>query len=438
MPVKGVWSSASQGGVGELRSPTQENSLPFEGGLGGWQEEKNLAALAWAEPLGRSCGARRRENDVQHTWGRGTHMTDCRASIVTEFKGPLTTARVPIPDLEPSALLARVDAATLCGTDVHLWEGLMVSQDAVPYIPGHETAGTIVESNGPRADVLGSPLAVGDRIVWTYPRCGHCYFCRVTHQPTLCPNGVAYGRVRCDRPPYLMGGCAEYQYVPPTCEVIRIPDEVSSPLAASAACALRTVMHGFERLGALLSYEIVLVQGSGPVGLYAAAVARHRGAARILMIGAPAARLALATEWGVDATLNLEDVGAATDRIAWAREQTAGRGPDVVIQCAGPFAVPEGLEIVRRGGRYLSIGAGGAGTMAVSNPTLTIKQLQIVGVLSGQDRHYYQALEFLRTARGFPFERLISNTYPLEGANEALLAMADLREIKPVIVPSIN
>ena len=224
-------------------------------------------------------------------------MADSLAAVLTAFHQPTELQRVPVPDLEPTALLVRVDAATLCGTDVHIWHGQYGSL-ALPVIPGHETAGTIVDKNGERRDLTGVPLNRGDRVIWAYPFCGHCFFCTVAHQPTLCQSGARYGRERSDQPPYLLGGCAEYHYVPPGCDVIRVPDEVSSPLAASAACALRTIMHGFERLGPVGSHETILVQGAGPVGLYAAAVARARGAGKVLVIGAPASRLQVATGMG--------------------------------------------------------------------------------------------------------------------------------------------
>ena len=278
-------------------------------------------------------------------------MADCLAAVITEHGKPLEMQRVPIPELEPTAILARVDAATLCGTDVHFWHG-MGGASKPPYIPGHETAGIIEEVRGERLDILGKPLKPGDRVLFTYSFCGHCYYCTVAHQPTLCGQGVRFGRARADQPPYLRGGCAEYHYFPPGSEIIRVPDEVPSPLAASAACALRTVMHGFERLGALATHETVVVQGCGPVGLYALAVARDRGAQRVLVIGAPAGRLEVATAWGADATLNLEDVPEVEARRDWVREQTGGRGADVVVQAATGMAIPEGIGLVRPGGRF--------------------------------------------------------------------------------------
>jgi len=361
-------------------------------------------------------------------------MAECLAAVVTDFNEPLQVRSVQIPDLEPSAMLMRVDAATLCGTDGHFWHGALIGGNNLPYIPGHETAGSIVEMRGERSDVMGQPLGVGDRIISAYPFCGHCFYCTVARQPTLCPTGFRYGRVRCDQPPYLLGGCAEFHYVPPDSDVIRIPDEVSSPLAASAACALRTVMHGFERLGPLASYETVLVQGCGPVGLYALAVAKDRGARSVMVFGDPEDRLGVARAWGADATLSLNDHPDLAVRRQWVMDQTSGRGPDVVIQAANTAAIPEGLDLVRPGGRYLSIGGGG-GEITVPAAALSGKFLQFISVRAAEGRHFYQALDFLATRKDVPFERLITGEYTLGQTTEALQAMAELREVKPVIFP---
>ena len=88
-------------------------------------------------------------------------MAECLAAVVTDLRQPLQTQRVPIPELEPTALLMRVDAATLCGTDAHFWHGALTGGDNLPYIPGHETTGTIVDMQGDHSDLLGQPLKAG-------------------------------------------------------------------------------------------------------------------------------------------------------------------------------------------------------------------------------------------------------------------------------------
>ncbi len=346
-------------------------------------------------------------------------------------KPKITT--IDIPELEPRAMLAEIQAATLCGTDIHLWHSAVKS---MPYIPGHETCGIIVNKVGDRFDVTGAPVEIGDRVIWAYPFCGECFYCTVANQPTMCPNAFRFGREPVAVYPHLLGGCATHQYVPPRSAIIKVPEGVPSELAASAACALRTIMHGFERLGVVHAHETAVVQGTGPVGLYALAVAKSRGFKRVFSIGAPATRVAVARDWGADAALDIDDVPDRQDRIQWVLDQTGGIGADVVIQCAGNVAVPEGLEMVRPGGRYLSIGEGGGiKEIGVSPRAVSVKMLNIIGVRSGAGRHFYEALQFLKHGN-FPFSDLITGTYSLERVGDAFDGMKAMTEVKAAIMPN--
>jgi threonine dehydrogenase-like Zn-dependent dehydrogenase len=356
---------------------------------------------------------------------------ECTAAVITQLEGELELWRVPIPELPPGAALIRVDAATLCGTDAHRWAGHLPSND-VPFVPGHETCGTIVDLRGDIRDILNVPLAPGDRVISSYAHCGHCYYCRVTRQTTLCEQNTVYGAWH---PEKLLGGCAEYQIFPAGTSLVRVPETVPPALAASAACALRTVMHAFELAGAIAAYESVLVLGAGPLGLYATAVARDRGAARVFAAGAPPTRLAVASAWGADEVLDLDALPDLDDRVAWIRERTGGRGADLVFNCASSAAFVDGLRMVRPGGRFVSLGTSGGPPLAL-DPDLLFRGVRIGTVVMAEARHFFEAIEFLATRRErFPFERLLSNRFALAETTGALRGMAALREIKPVIVP---
>jgi L-iditol 2-dehydrogenase len=368
-------------------------------------------------------------------------MTESMAAVVTKYRDAIELWRVPLPEMEPSSVLIRVDAATLCGTDAHRWMGHLSEGGAdqpfieplvLPYIPGHETCGTIVESRGSVTDILNRPLKPGDRIISSYSHCGHCYYCRVTRQTTLCKDNKSFGH---SHPSKMMGGCAEYHYFPPGGSFIRVPAEVAPELAASAACALRTMMHSFEQLGSIASHETLLIQGCGPLGLYALAIAKDRGVKKVLMIGAPAARLAVAKEWGADNVLDLTEVDEFADRVAWVRDLTSGRGADIVLNCASSHAMPEGLRMARPGGRLVQVGVSGGSDVGVP-PMLLFRGVQIISTVMAEARHFYQAIEFIATRqRQFNFKNLISNTYALNGLTDALRAMSEFREVKPLILP---
>ena len=364
-------------------------------------------------------------------------------AVVARYKGPVEVWKVPIPELEPGSVLMKVEAATLCGTDAHRWSGHLTSMGQntdmpfvhpfdTPFVPGHETCGSVVASNGKIWDVDGRPLMEGERILSAYAHCGHCYYCAVARQPTLCHQGIAYGYWPPER---LMGGCAEYHYVPRGASLIRVPDNVPSPIAASASCALRTVVHGFELMGALLPHESVLILGCGPLGLYALAMAIDKGLSNVLLIGGPANRLAVASDWGATETLDMSACAELDDRIDWVRSRTGGRGADVVINCASSQALPEAMRMVRPGGRIAQVGTSGGASVQIL-PHLLFRGISITMPVMAEARHFYQALQFVATRdERFDFSKIISSEYSLERTGEALQRMAAFEEVKPLISP---
>jgi L-iditol 2-dehydrogenase len=364
-----------------------------------------------------------------------------RAACVVAFQKPLEIREVPIPEtLEPGAILVKIEAASICGSDVHLWQGELGagSRLHLPIILGHEMMGRVARLGpGVTHDSAGAPLAEGDRIVWTHASCGSCYLCTVAHQPTLCPRRRMYMFTNCEQPPYLLGGFAEYCYVLPNSGRIKVPDAVPSALASAASCALRTVVHGFDRLGRVEDRDTVVVQGAGPLGLYAAAMALRAGAHQVIVLGAPARRLEVAKTWGVTHTIDIEAVPDARARTRLIRDWTDGRGADIVIEVSGgTTAFPEGISMVRRGGRYLVIGQVGGHEVRLAPRYIVEKQLTVLGVMSGDTEHYYKALQFIQNNRDrFTFEDMLSNRYRLDQINDAMEAMRAFREVKPVVMP---
>lgn len=359
-------------------------------------------------------------------------MRTCRAALIRELNQPLVVEDVPIPELDPGALLVRIVSSTLCGTDVHRWHGgLGMKASKLPVITGHEPCGVVEDFDGPRTDIFGDPIRKGDRIVWSYVSCGSCYYCSVALQPCLCPNRASWGHNRADKHPYLLGSVSEYMYVPSSCLLVKVPENVSSASAAASACAYRTSMHAFDRLGAIKSHETVLIQGSGPIGIFSAAVAKDHGAKKVLLIGAPAGRLEVGKRMGADAVLDIDECVRPGERHDWALEQTGGRGADIVFQCASNAAVPEGLTMLRDGGRFVNVGMGGQATLDVG---AIPQEVTFLTVRSGEPRHWLQALEFMSTrADRYPFEEMISARYSLDQVNEAMNDMASFKVVKAAI-----
>jgi L-iditol 2-dehydrogenase len=364
-----------------------------------------------------------------------------RAALLTAFGQPATVADVPVPtELEPGSLLVRVTMASVCGTDVHIWEGgaFTARADDLPSVMGHEMVGEVVAfGDGPRTDSLGRPLGIGDRVVWTHAPCGRCVYCTVERQPSLCTRRLSYGRLPVAAFPHLTGGFAEYCYVFPGSGRVRVPDEVPDAWAAPASCALRTVVHVLEQVGAVGPHECVVVQGAGPLGLYATAVLRHLGVGNVVVIGAPDGRLELATALGATGTVSVEHLPDAQERqAAVLRLTTDGRGADVVLELSGArTAFAEGLELLRPGGRYGVAGQTNAVDLAIDPSLLVRKQLTVRGVLSAHTGHYWKALDLLRRTRdSIDWAALVT---PAVGLDRVVDAMTSMKRgvLKPLIDP---
>lgn len=366
-----------------------------------------------------------------------------RAAVLTAHNAPIEVHDLPVPQtLEKGAMLVRIVAATICGSDVHLWDGSLAGSQAIdlPVIPGHEMIGSIVaRGEGTELDSFGTPLTDGDRVLFTHAVCGHCFYCRTPNMSTLCTNRKAYMMSNCSRPPYLVGGFSEYVYVFPESGRIRVPDSVDTAVASACSCALRTVMHSFERLGKLEPWQTVVVQGAGPLGLFATAVARDAGAQRVITIGAPDDRLAIVRTLGADETISVQEHPAPEDRVNRVLELTDGQGADVIFEFSGArTAFDEGIRMSRYGARYVVTGQiDKPGQETTVRPgVITRRQLSILGTWSGDITHCWQALKFVeKTQHTFDFSQLITNRYGLDEVTKALTRMRNLEEIKPVIVP---
>lgn len=365
-------------------------------------------------------------------------METARAAVMPDFHQPLELREYPLPEkIEADAALIKVEMAGVCGTDVHLWKGQLPIPR--PVIMGHETVG-VIERPGENleTDWTGEPLREGDRVTWSAGRlCGHCRNCAVMRQPTRCLNRSAYGiSFSSDDAPHFSGGYAEYVYLRPGTSIFKLSD-VSTESVIGAGCALVTAIHGLERMGINWG-DSVVIQGSGPVGLAALAVAKSSGAMTAIIIGSPAARLELSRAFGADHTINIEEIADPAARLDAVKRLTKGFGADAVIECVGsPSAVPEGFEMCRDGGKYLVLGHyGDAGTAPINPHVITRKQLTIYGSWASEPRHMAAAIEFLRRqGERFPFDRLVSHRFPLERAFEALQTTARWVSGKSVIVP---
>jgi threonine dehydrogenase-like Zn-dependent dehydrogenase len=329
----------------------------------------------------------------------------------------------PVRPPAAGEILVRVSAATICGSDLHIWRGEMGAPSRrLPRTGGHEMTGVVAALGaGVGTDTRGRPLAEGDRIVYAYFNpCGTCPAC-ITGT-AACPNRYARrASLTADDPPHFHGAYNDYYYLLPGQWVFRVPDDLPDTALPPVNCALAQVIQGLHDVGVWLG-DTVVVQGAGGLGILACAVAKEMGAGLVIAVDRIPARLKLAQSFGADETINLDELPALQDRAARVRELTGGDGADVVCELVGVAAVvQEGLTYLRAGGRYLWVGNIMPGARAELVPHDVVRlSRQIVGVVTYDAWVLPRALSFMqRTSGRYPFERLISGRYPLEDINRA-------------------
>jgi L-iditol 2-dehydrogenase len=360
------------------------------------------------------------------------------AVVMTGPHRPLEPRRYETPRPGPGGALLRTVASEVCGTDVHLMHGRL---SGVPYpiIPGHVSCGRVLESAGPLLDVEGRPIEAGRLVTFydVYGICGSCWHCLVAKAGTRCPHRRVYG-ITTSANEGLLGGWADVIELKPGVRVLPLPDGLDEMDFMGGGCGLPTGFHAVERAGIALG-DTVVVQGSGPVGLNAAIFSQLAGASRVLVIGAPAARLESARQLGVDDTLDITALENPADRVRWVLERTS-HGADVVIEASGnPAAVVEGLEMVRDAGRYVVVGQYTDAGDVTLNPHRHInrRHATVLGCWGYEYTHLHRSvLMMARHKDRFRWRDLVTREYALSEASQALQDMERLAVVKAVVRPA--
>ena len=256
--------------------------------------------------------------------------------------GPgLSLEDVPEPTPGPTDVVVEVEAASVCGTDLHIhrWDGWAAGRISPPVTLGHEFAGTVVEVG---ADVRH--VAVGDFVsAESHITCGACVACR-TGNGHMCERTRILG---VDRD----GAFARYVAVPESViwktDREKLPPEIATLQESFGNAVFATSEQD-------VSGRTVAVLGCGPVGLFTIAIARASGAARILASDLHPFRLGLARTMGAD---DVVDVSENADVAGWFAERTEGHGVDVAFEMSGsPVAIADAVTIARYGGRVILFG----------------------------------------------------------------------------------
>lgn len=361
-----------------------------------------------------------------------------KAAIFTAVGTPFQISAVPIPEVEPGAVLVRVTLANICGSDLHMWRGESFVKP-LPSILGHEMCGVVAELGaGVTTDSMGEPLAVGDRVTYSYfYPCGHCQVCISGNRPA-CPHRLKQRRGRSkDEPIYWMGAYAQYYYLRPGHYIFKVPDDLSDDMVAPVNCALSQVLYSLHQARVNFG-DTVVIQGAGGLGVNATAVAREMGAGKVIVIDKFRDRLELAGAFGADHVIDMNEYPTADDRVARVKELTHGRGADLVGEFVGtPAVVTEGVAMLRNGGSYVLVGNINENlTLQFDPSTIVNGNKRIIGVATYEPWAIGKSLQLMqKTKDRFPFGKVLSHKFPLEQINEAFRQADEGKVTRAGIVP---
>ncbi len=320
-----------------------------------------------------------------------------KAFFITE-PGKTAIGEMPCPDMGREDVKLQVRVVGYCGSDLNTYRGKnpMVSY---PRIPGHEIAGTVLETG---ADVPDS-VRVGMNVTLSpYTNCGVCPACR-RQRPNACRDNQTLGVQR--------DGALTEQIVAPW-QKLYLSDALSIEELALVE-PLTVGFHAVDR-GRVAATDVVAVLGCGAIGLGAIAGAAFRDAT-VVAVDIDDGKLAIARKAGATHTVNSAGADSLHERLA---ELTDGNGPDVVIEAIGlPMTYRAAVEEVAYTGRVVYIGYAKE-PVAYETKLFVQKELDVMGSRNalGDFASVIQMLE----KGAFPVDDVVTRTVPFEQAGEAL------------------
>lgn len=303
---------------------------------------------------------------------------------------------VPEPVPGPGEVKIRVEAAGICGTDLHIWHDDVLIPVRPPVVLGHEFSGVVCEL-GPGV----SRWQEGQRVTAENSRqvCGQCGYC-MTGDYNLCHQRLATG--------YAFDGAFAPYCVVPQERVHLLPDSIdflAGALTDPSACAYRAACEKAR----VQPGEKVLITGPGPMGLLCTQYVKASGGMVILTgTSRDAARLELGTSLGADYVFDVTQAGAEEHIL----DLTAGEGVDAVVECSGAAgAARQALRLLRRRGRYAVVGIFGR-PLEFDLDVVLYREIEVRGMFSHKYMAWERAIALAAQGR-IRTKPLISDILPL-------------------------
>jgi len=319
----------------------------------------------------------------------------------------------------PGEILVRVKAASICGTDLHIWrwDHWAAGRIRPPVITGHEFAGVVEEVGlGVTSPKVGDHVSLESHVI-----CHTCYQCR-TGKGHICQNTRILG-VDID------GGFAEYATVPAENAWVNprdLPWEIGAVLEPFGN-AVHTVYSGIGVEG-----KSVLVTGAGPIGLMAIAVARASGATLVVATDLQPYRLEFARRMGADQVIDVQK----EDPVEVVRQLTGGQGVEVLLEFSGnEKAIHQGLQVLMPGGEARILGIPSDPISFDLAGELVMRGITAVGIAGRRlYQTWYQGSGLIYSGR-VNLEPLITHRYAMSNYREAFELLERGEGVKAVLYP---
>ena len=345
-------------------------------------------------------------------------MPDMMTAVIKPGPGMgLEMTQRPVPEIGPNEVLVKVKAASICGTDLHIykWDKWAESRIRPPVIVGHEVCGEVVA----RGVMVVEPK-VGDFVsLESHVICNICSYCR-TGRGHICQNTRLIG---VDRD----GGFAEYIAIDAQNAWVNPPD-MPVEIAVLQENFGNAVHTAFTTD---VTSKKVLITGCGPVGVMTIAVAKAAGARAIYATDVSDYRLNLARAMGADLAVHAKE-----DVIESIRAATDGEGVDVLLEMSGaPSAIEQGFTLLKPGGEAALLGVAPAPFTFDWNHHIVFKAVKVLGI-SGRRLWdtWYQARGLVRSG-AVNLAPLVTHRFKLEEFDKAVAVMASGESGKVMLVP---
>lgn len=335
-----------------------------------------------------------------------------------EGKENIELRDVPEPAVGDDEVKIKVEAAGICGSDLHIYTWDIGIPTRVPFIIGHEFSGIITEVGKNVKRFKG-----GERVTAENSRsvCGHCRYC-MTGNYNLCKERRATG--------YAFDGAFTSYCVVPEERIHLLPENVdfiTAALTDPSACAY----HAVQELTGVNAGDIVLITGAGAMGLFSLQYVKANGGIAIITgLAKDRKRLDLAKELGADVTVDVSR-GDLTDIVL---DMSNGEGVDVALECSGAEeAAKECLELLRKQGKYTQIGIFGH-PVTFDLDRVLYGEVRLIGSFSQKYTAWSAAIKLFSQGKILT-KPLVTDILPLEQWEEGFRRSFEGKAIKVVFKP---